>query len=823
MENVNIKSSLINSKPFENLKQSLIEVTEIDPNPDNLKFRIHTIEYINDVSDSDDDNFFYDCLEFVRFEDPNKESVAYTWPDGRIYLNMPNKLIETKMSVWDFIYDHECLHQLWDTWDVQKKIENKLGYCDTELLNIASDCVINDYLVYYRKKTPPSIGIYPNVLKKEFGVEYDRKKDTQYTLYLKLLKLDKKDKDNLKEKAEEIEGKLRPKTVKIKQDNSSGGSGGSGPNKQYSDDYIKGRKDAINDVLDKKVDPLKGWKPSNTGNDEYDKGYNECMKEIEDGLKDGIEISKNSNGGGGSENGLPKIPWDVENNDKNNGSNGNDSKNSDDAQNAADKAQDAANKAQDAANKAQKESKDDPSNKQKSEAAKNAQNAANKAKEAAKQAKAAADKAKAAKSKGDSDDENKHAQEAINKAKEAEQAAESAKEGKDGTDGNNSGNPLTSNDAKQAAKKARDAANKAKQAAAKASGDKKEKAKKEAERAEKAAQEAEEAAQASEDAKKNGDKKLEDKLAQDAIDKAKLAEDCANAAEEISQGLDGNEKLNNNTNQDGGKQAGKGGHVEPKIFDEKIAAASKKVIDKYKNKIGGTFGEFIKRCKESIACNDNGLAVDVQVGKNSWHDDLSLSVNAFVKKKVFQKKREYESTYKRIKRGSGYVKPGQPLLQGRQIRQNKMPLNIALYVDVSLSMNSVIRGVFKSLYAICDAINKRFGKEEVISETLFRTFIFNDKIKEIPYGKVANASGSTISLDDLCEYIYKKSGDYLINIIITDANFGGINEQKITKIVEENENLLVFVTNEHNQQVKNLADKFDTKIVYIFADDNFAE
>ena len=50
-------------------------------------------------------------------------------------------------------------------------------------------------MVYYRKKTPPSIGIFPEVLKKEFGVEYDRKKDTQYTLYLKLLKLDKKDKD----------------------------------------------------------------------------------------------------------------------------------------------------------------------------------------------------------------------------------------------------------------------------------------------------------------------------------------------------------------------------------------------------------------------------------------------------------------------------------------------------------------------------------------------------------------------------------------------------------------------------------------------------
>ena len=99
----------------------------------------------------------------------------------------------------------------------------------------------------------------------------------------------------------------------------------------------------------------------------------------------------------------------------------------------------------------------------------------------------------------------------------------------------------------------------------------------------------------------------------------------------------------------------------------------------------------------------------------------------------------------------------------------------------------------------------------------------NNKIKEIPYGKVANASGTTISLDELCEYIYKKSGDYLINIIITDANFGGINENKITEIVEENENLLVFVTNKHNQQVKHLADKFDTKIVYIFADDNFAE
>ena len=137
-----ITSSLLNDKYFVNVKDSLIAVSEKDNKAD---FRVHLIEYINDTADNNDDMFFFDMVEFVRFLNPSDSSIAYTTPDHLIYLNAPGKVGE-KVRVWDFIFCHECLHQLWETFGVADEIKNHNIEYNHTLLNIASDCVINDFL-----------------------------------------------------------------------------------------------------------------------------------------------------------------------------------------------------------------------------------------------------------------------------------------------------------------------------------------------------------------------------------------------------------------------------------------------------------------------------------------------------------------------------------------------------------------------------------------------------------------------------------------------------------------------------------------------------
>ena len=142
-----INSSLLNDKSFKYVKESIEEISAID---DKGKFRVNLIEYINDTAENNDDMFFFDMLEFTRFLNPNDDAVAYTTPDRLIYLNAPTKFGE-KYREWDFVYCHECLHQLWDTFAVGDQIKKEGVEYNHYVLNIASDCVINDYLAYYRK------------------------------------------------------------------------------------------------------------------------------------------------------------------------------------------------------------------------------------------------------------------------------------------------------------------------------------------------------------------------------------------------------------------------------------------------------------------------------------------------------------------------------------------------------------------------------------------------------------------------------------------------------------------------------------------------
>ena len=160
-------SEVLKDRTMQKVKQSLENISSID---NQEEFRVDMLEYINYSSYNNNDMFFYDMMEFIRFLKPDDDSVAYTTPEHLIYLNSPGKIGKNKHQ-WDFIYDHECMHQLWETFGVEDKIKDELGKCDRMLLNIASDCVINDYLDHYRKKEMPDNLITPDFLEDKRRVE----------------------------------------------------------------------------------------------------------------------------------------------------------------------------------------------------------------------------------------------------------------------------------------------------------------------------------------------------------------------------------------------------------------------------------------------------------------------------------------------------------------------------------------------------------------------------------------------------------------------------------------------------------------------------
>ena len=612
-----IKSSLINSKELKLLKDSLIAASEVDGKEN---FRVRLIEYIDDTADNEEDEFFYDMMEFCRFLKPDPETTAYTTPDHIIYLNAPGVFGE-KVREWDFIYCHECLHQLWETFAVEDQIKKNGIKFDHYVLNVASDCVINDYLSAIRKKTAPPNGITPEYLNETYGVEYDRKVDTQFTLYLKLL---------------EVAEKLRK---------------------------------------DKKCQ------------DAQDSG-------------DGQEEQGGSSSGSSSS--------------RSNSSNSSSSSSKNDSQS----------------------------------------NTAEGAQKSADEAKKAADK--------------------------AQQNADSGK-----------GSQKDADDAKDAAKEAQDAAYRAKDAANK------------------------------------GDKEGEAKAAKEAKDAADKAKKLA--GEDNTDRTDGNGKGSEDKTQDGkgqGHDSPEGIGISGELTEEEkaqIKAKAESVIKKYKEKISGAFGDFIKKCRNSAKCDPNGLANNTRKGKGAWNKQMDVAINAYVKKNLDKKRRQFEQTYKRVKRGSGIVKMGAPIIPGKRIKDDKMPINIAYYIDRSGSMEACIDDVFKAAFKISEALKQRFRKDKLVKSTDFRTFVFNTHMDEIKFGQTTYASGGTMGLDQILEFINKNTKNVLINIIITDAGFT-VNEKEIKNFLKTGvDGLVIFITNIENAEVKKIADEpeFKTKLIYILADANF--
>lgn len=701
-----IKSSLINSKELKLLKDSLIAASEVDGKEN---FRVKLIEYVDDTADNEEDEFFYDMIEFCRFLKPDPETTAYTTPDHLIYLNAPGVFGE-KVREWDFIYCHECLHQLWDTFGVEDQIKKNGIKFDHYVLNVASDCVINDYLSAIRKKSAPSEVILPEHLQKQFGVTYDRKVDTQFTLYLKLL---------------EVAEKLR-KDQKC-QDAQDGGDG----------------------------------------------------QEGQGGSSSGGSSSGGSSSGGSSSSG--------KGNSQNNTAEG--------AQKSADEAKKAADKAQQNANSGKGSQKD-----------------ADAAKDAAKEAQDAADRAKDAADKGDKEGEAKAAQEARAAADRAKKLA-----GEDDKDGNN-----TAEGAQKSADEAKKAADKAQQNADSGKG-----SQKDADAAKEAAKEAQDAASRAKEAANKGDKEGEAKAAQEAKDAADKAKKLA--GEDNTDRTDGN----NGGSKDkasGGKGQGhdspEGVEITGELTEEQkaqIKAKAEGVIKRYKDKITGAFGDFVKKCRNSVKCDPNGLANNTKKGKGAWNKQMDVAINAYVKKNLDKKRRQFEQTYKRVKRGSGIVKMGAPIIPGKRIKDDKMPINIAYYIDRSGSMESSIDKVFEAAFKISEALKQRFRKDKLVKSTDFRTFVFNTHMDEIRFGQTTSASGGTMGLDQILAFINKNTKNVLINIIITDAGFT-VNESEIKNFLKSGvDGLVIFITNAENTEVKKIANEpeFKTKLIYILADADF--
>ena len=690
-----IKSSLINSKELKLLKDSLIAASEVDGKEN---FRVKLIEYVDDTADNEEDEFFYDMIEFCRFLKPDPETTAYTTPDHLIYLNAPGVFGE-KVREWDFIYCHECLHQLWDTFGVEDQIKKNGIKFDHYVLNVASDCVINDYLSAIRKKSAPSEVILPEHLQKQFGVTYDRKVDTQFTLYLKLL---------------EVAEKLRK---------------------------------------DQK-----------------------CQNAQDGG--DGQEGQGGSSSGGSS-------------------SGGNSSSGKGDSQNnTAEGAQKSADEAKKAANKAQ----------QNADSGKGSQKDADAAKDAAKEAQDAADRAKDAANKGDKEGEAKAAKEA---RAAADRAKKLAGEGGEGKDGDN-----TAEGAQKSANEAKKAADKAQQNADSGKG-----SQKDADAAKEAAKEAQDAANRAKEAADRGDKEGEAKAAQEAKDAADRAKKLA--GEDVGGSKD---KASGGKGQ--GHDSPEGVEITGELTEEQkaqIKAKAEGVIKRYKDKITGAFGDFVKKCRNSVKCDPNGLANNTKKGKGAWNKQMDVAINAYVKKNLDKKRRQFEQTYKRVKRGSGIVKMGAPIIPGKRIKDDKMPINIAYYIDRSGSMESSIDKVFEAAFKISEALKQRFRKDKLVKSTDFRTFVFNTHMDEIKFGQTTSASGGTMGLDKILAFINKNTKNVLINIIITDAGFT-VNESEIKNFLKSGvDGLVIFITNTENSEVKKIANEpdFKTKLIYILADADF--
>ena len=599
-----IKSILLNDDDFRLTKESIIMASEEDHKE---SWRVKMIEYINNKASSSQDQFFYDMLPSALFLKPDNQTTAYTTPDTLIYMNAPGIMGEN-IKHWDFIYCHECLHQLWDTFKVGEKIKNSsdIEY-DHYVLNIASDCIINDYLYTMRGKERPDDLITPEYLEKEFNVQYDRKIDTQFTLYKKLIEV---------------------------------------KNQLHKDQRCQ----------------------------------DQCGDDQQQGQGQGQGQGKQQQGQGQGQKGDKK-----------------------DQQQGQGQGQG-------------QEQKGDKKDQQQGQGQGQGQN-------------------------GDKKDQQQ--------GQGQGQGQEQKGDKKDQQQGQGQGQGQQGN--------------------------------------------------------KKGQQQGQGGQSQ---------------GQQQSQGDQGD---NSNDQGGGGNQAGFGnGELNISEADLKnIRERNKEIIERYSKKIAGDFGDFLKKCRSSQDLDNNGLSVGAKKASKGWNEKMESEAITYVKSRVNQMKRQYQKTYKRIKRGSGYVPTGGIIIPGKRVRDEKMNINPVFYVDKSGSMGDSIDNVWKATFTICESLKEEFGRESLIDKIEFKTYAFDMQMHEIKFGHRCSASGGTMPFDEILEFISKNTKECLLNIIITDAGFD-VNEEKVDKLIHEIEGMLFFITNIESSAMKNLAKKYPNQLYYHLASADFS-
>lgn len=403
----------------------------------------------------------------------------------------------------------------------------------------------------------------------------------------------------------------------------------------------------------------------------------------------------------------------------------------------------------------------------------------------------------------DNMDADQAAAEAQNQADQAEQSSKQAEAAADMA--KNKANATGSKADKDAAKRAEDAAKRAKDAA--------KKAKDAAKKASKAA--------------KNGDADEAKSQAKEARNQANAAKSAAEQASNPETGKDGKEGKQGQ-NQKGGNP---GSGVDPRFsgfkpFDdsyptfEDTKRKAEKVINRYTGKISGAFGEFVRKCKTSKTERKKEGVVVRQRSGGAWNKQLDKLMNSFIKQEVVKKHREVELTYHRVKRGSRPVKFGQPIQPGSKIKDDKLNITIAFYMDRSGSMGSMTDIVFPLAYQLSDKILKSYKSESVVGDIGFRYFAFDDVIEEIKKGAKCDDRGGTLPMADLFNFIKGETSSDLINVVISDSQTT-IDKNAVAKLVKEMPGMFFWISNCPKPECEDIQRMTKNQFVFIQADSEF--
>lgn len=225
----------------------------------------------------------------------------------------------------------------------------------------------------------------------------------------------------------------------------------------------------------------------------------------------------------------------------------------------------------------------------------------------------------------------------------------------------------------------------------------------------------------------------------------------------------------------------------------------------------------MRKCKTSTTEEKHEGVVVRQRRGAAWNKALDRKMDTFIYQQVIATQREVEQTYHRLKRGTRPVKMGEPLNPGVKIKDDKLNITVAFYIDRSGSMGDQSVGrCFSLAYQLSDKIRKNYSSEKVVGEIGFRYFAFNDYMKEIPKGQTVSCDGCTMSLKDILSFVEENTSTDLVNIIITDAEFT-IEKQPVVQLVKKMPGMFFLIANQPKPECEDIERTLKGKFVYLQA------